>query len=313
MPFPLGHVFQTHFRSSRTKAEKSDILYSAMQLHLNCGKNCIIHTTLPAFIMGVINATPDSFYENSRAVGVKKGLERALTLEKEGADIIDIGGESTRPGSSYISEEEELERVIPVIEAVRKHSAIPISVDTRKLIVMKAAFKAGANLCNDISALTDEPALGHLIAEELGAVILMHKQGIPPTMQENVHTYKNVVSEVQSYLQERIQYARRCGIAREQIIIDYGIGFGKTVEDNYRLVAASKSFTDLGYPLLVGLSRKSFIGAVTGGTAEKRLTGTLAATMYAVQHGASVVRVHDVDETRQMLLVLKELQRYGAA
>lgn len=263
--------------------------------------------------MGIINATPDSFYENSRALGVNKGLERALTLEAEGADIIDIGGESTRPGSSYISEAEELERVIPVIEAVRKRSAIPISVDTRKLVIMKAAFKAGANLCNDISALTDEPALGHLIAEESGAVILMHKQGIPPTMQQNVHIYKNVVSEVQNYLQERIQYALRCGIVREQIIIDYGIGFGKSVEDNYRLVAASKSFTDLGYPLLAGLSRKSFIGALTGGTAEKRLTGTLAATMYAVQHGASVVRVHDVAETRQMLLVLKELQRYGAA
>ena len=261
--------------------------------------------------MGIVNATPDSFYEPSRSVSLEKGLERALALESEGADIIDIGGESTRPGSSYISEEEELERVIPLIEAVRKHSAVPLSVDTRKAAVMKAAFKAGATLCNDISALTDDPALGTLIAEEDGAVVLMHKQGTPPAMQQTVPQYENVISEVRDYLEERAMHALNCGIARERIIIDYGIGFGKTAEDNYRLIAASAYFTGLGYPLLVGLSRKSFIAAVTGGSPEKRLVGTLAATMYAVRQGASIVRVHDVAATRELLLVLKELQKYG--
>ena len=282
-----------------------------MRLQLDCGKEHIIKTDLPAFIMGIINATPDSFYEPSRSISVEKGLERALVLEAEGADIIDIGGESTRPGSSYISEEDEIERVIPLIEAIRKRSAVPISVDTRKAAVMKAAFKAGATLCNDISALTDDPALGRLIAEEAGAVVLMHKRGTPPTMQQNVPQYGNVVTEVRDYLEERVAYALNCGIAQECIIIDYGIGFGKTVEDNYRLVAASTYFTGLGYPLLAGLSRKSFIGAVTGGSPEKRLSGTLAATMYAVQQGALIVRVHDVAETKELLLVLKELQRYG--
>ena len=282
-----------------------------MQLQLDCGKGHIIETDLPAFIMGIVNATPDSFYEPSRSISMEKSLERVLALEAEGADIIDIGGESTRPGSSYISEEEELDRVIPLIEAIRKRSAIALSVDTRKAAVMKAAFKAGATLCNDISALTDDSALGTLIAEEAGAVVLMHKHGIPPTMQQNVPSYRNAVTEVRDYLEERIAYALHCGIARERIIIDYGIGFGKTAEDNYRLVAASKYFTCLGYPLLAGLSRKSFIGAVTGGSPEQRLAGTLAATMYAVQQGASIVRVHDVAETRELLLVLKELQKYG--
>ena len=282
-----------------------------MRLQLDCGKGHIIETDLPAFIMGIVNATPDSFYEPSRSISVEKGLERVLALEAEGADIIDIGGESTRPGSSYISEEEELDRVIPLIEAIRKRSAIALSVDTRKAAVMKAAFKAGATLCNDISALTDDSALGTLIAEEAGAVVLMNKSGIQQTMKQNVQSYGNAVTEVRDYLEERIAYALHCGIARERIIIDYGIGFGKTAEDNYRLVAASKYFSGLGYPLLAGLSRKSFIGAVTGGSPEQRLAGTLAATMYAVQQGASIVRAHDVAETRELLLVLKELQKYG--
>ena len=282
-----------------------------MRLQFDCGKGCIIHTDLPAFIMGIVNATPDSFYEPSRSISLEKSLDRALALTAEGADIIDIGGESTRPGSSYISAEEELERVIPLIEAVRKRSAVPISVDTRKATVMKAAFKAGATLCNDISSLTDDPALGTLIAEEEGGVVLMHKRGTPPVMQQHIPQYRNIVTEVRDYLEERAAYALNCGIARERIIIDYGIGFGKTAEDNYRLVAASAYFTGLGYPLLVGVSRKSFIGAVTGSLPEKRLAGTLAATMYAVQQGAAIARVHDVTETREILLVLKELQKYG--
>jgi len=282
-----------------------------MNMRLDCGKSRIIETDLPAFIMGIVNVTPDSFFKPSRSTDHKENLKRALALEADGADIIDIGGESTRPGASYISEEEELERVIPLIEMIRQRSAVPISVDTRKSAVMKAAFKANAILCNDISALSDDPALGKLIAEESGGVILMHKRGIPQTMQRNIPHYHNIVSEAGDYLKERVQYALNCGIPRQHIIIDYGIGFGKTAEDNYRLIAATSYFAGLGYPLLVGVSRKSFISAITGGRPETCLAGTLAATMYAVQRGASIVRVHDAAETREMLLTLKELQKYG--
>lgn len=224
-------------------------------------------------------------FMNRAVPSVYKRLGTGISLGGGRRRYYRYRGESTRPGSSYICEAEELERVIPLIEAVRKRSAVPLSVDTRKAAVMKAAFKAGATLCNDISALTDDPALGTLIAEEDGAVVLMHKRGTPPTMQQTVPQYRNVISEVRDYLEERAAYALSCGIARERIIIDYGIGFGKTAEDNYRLIAASACFIGLGYPLLVGLSRKSFIGAVTGCPPEKRLAGTLAATMYAVRQG----------------------------
>lgn len=260
--------------------------------------------------MGIVNATPDSFYAPSRSVQHVKNMDRALTLQAEGADIIDIGGESSRPGAAYVSEDEELERVIPLIEAIRQRSAVPISIDTRKAAVMQAALKAGAEMCNDISALSDDPALGAVIAAAEAAVVLMHKQGIPHSMQD-APQYNDCVAEVCSYLAARAEYALRCGIAPHRIILDYGIGFGKTAEDNYRLIAAGYSFTALGYPLLAGLSRKSFIGAVSGAPPEKRLAGSIAAAMYAVQKGASIVRVHDVAETREMLLVLKELQKYG--
>ncbi|MGP1444915.1 dihydropteroate synthase [Treponema sp.] len=278
--------------------------------HIDCRKQHWIKTDLPAFIMGIVNATPDSFYEPSRSAERVQNMERALKLEAEGADIIDIGGESTRPGAAYVNTDEELERVIPLIEAIRQRSAVPISVDTRKAAVMQAAFKAGAEMCNDISALSDDPALGMLIAAEEGSVVLMHKQGVPQSMQ-NAPQYKDCVAEVCSYLAERAAYAVRCGIAPHRIILDYGIGFGKTVEDNYRLIAAGRSFTALGYPLLAGLSRKSFIGAVSGAPPEGRLAGSIAAALYAVQNGAAIIRVHDVAETQEMLLVLKELQKYG--
>lgn len=283
-----------------------------MRLYLDCGKKCIIETELPSFIMGIVNATPDSFFTPSCSLSYTKNLDRALSLEAEGADIIDIGGESTRPGSSYISDEEELERVIPLIEAIKMRSSIPVSVDTRKAAVMKAAFQAGAVMCNDISALSDDPALGPLIAAEQGAVVLMHKQGTPKTMQHCPH-YEDPIRDIETYLKERVHYAESCGIECSRIIIDYGIGFGKTVEDNYRITAASAHFAHFGYPLLAGFSRKSFIGAVSGNPPERRLAGTLTAALYAVQRGVSILRVHDVAETREMLLVLKELQKYGTA
>lgn len=282
-----------------------------MPLQLNCGKQRSISTDLPAFIMGIVNATEDSFFNASRSTHLQKNIDRALALEAQGADILDIGGESTRPGSVYVSVEEELERVIPLVTAIRKRSAIPLSVDTRKSAVMELAFAAGAEICNDVSALEDDARLGPLIAKAGGSVVLMHKQGIPLTMQQDRTDAADIKAEVQAYLAGRMQYAIACGIPKARIMLDYGIGFGKTAADNYKLISGTASFTQLGCPLLVGISRKSCISALLQKTADTCLTGTLAAEMYAVQQGAAVVRVHDVGETRDMLLMLRELQKYG--
>lgn len=277
---------------------------------LNCGKGKIIKTELPAFIMGILNVTPDSFWEGSRAKGVELGVKRALTLIEQGADIIDIGGESTRPGSDYVSEEEELKRVIPVIEGIRKHTDIPISVDTRKSKVMSEAFNAGADICNDISALSDDEQMAALAAKENAAVILMHMKGSPLTMQDKPF-YEDAVKEVLSVLLKRAEYAQAQGIKKELIILDPGIGFGKRTCDNYNIIANLKTFTASGYTVLMGLSRKTFVGEITGRPVPERLAGTLAANMYSVMHGAGIVRVHDVAETKDVLSVLGELNKYG--
>ncbi len=277
-------------------------------LHL-AGKG-FIRTELPAFIMGIVNATPDSFWEKSRSGSTTQGIENALSLEEDGADIIDIGGESSRPGSLYIDASEEIDRVVPIIEGIRKHSTIPISVDTRKSAVMKAALEAGADICNDISALEDDPALVLLAVERDIPVILMHKQGIPLTMQENPH-YTDVVRNVADYLFARALFAGKSGIKKEKIILDPGIGFGKQYADNCALIAGLAEIAGHGYPVLVALSRKSFIGVMTGRETADRLSGTLAANLVSVQNGASILRVHDVRETHDILSVLQEIQARG--
>lgn len=260
-----------------------------------------IFTKLPAFVMGILNATPDSFFDKSRG-----GIERAFALIEEGADIIDIGGESTRPGSSYLSEEDELQRIIPIIQEIRKHSQIPISVDTRKLNVMKAAFDSGADILNDISALEDEPKLAQFCSKEKIPVILMHKRGIPSQMQKNTE-YKNIFDEVNSYLKERIDFALENGIEKNKIILDPGIGFGKNLEGNLELIKNCGKFLNGEYPILMALSRKSCIGEITGREVGERLAGTLTADLISVINGASFVRVHDVKETVDSLKVLKAL------
>ena len=260
-----------------------------------------ISTELPAFIMGIVNATPDSFYASSRG-----GIDRALKLIDEGADVLDIGGESTRPGSSYVSEEEEIERVVPLIRQIRKTSNIPISVDTRKLGVMQAAFDEGADILNDVSALLDSPSLAEFCAQKKLPVILMHKRGIPSTMQKN-GGYEDVFAEVDSFLQERADFAEEAGIPREIIIVDPGIGFGKDLEANIALIKNCGCLCSSKYPVMMALSRKTCIGAITGRKEDERLWGTLAADMLAVQKGASWVRVHDVAPARDTLLVLKAL------
>lgn len=276
----------------------------------------MLETELPAFIMGILNATPDSFWEESRSGGSERhvayGIEKALKLAESGADIIDIGGESSRPGSAYVSEEEELSRVIPIIEGIRKESPVPISVDTRKSAVLAAAVNAGADMLNDISALTDDPDIVRVAAKSGVPVVLMHMQGSPKTMQDNP-VYDHVVDEVLAWLLERAERAEEAGIPRDKIILDPGIGFGKRHEDNLALIAGTGKLARTGYPVMMALSRKSSIGIITGRDAAGRLSGTLAANLLAVQRGATWLRVHDPAETKDSLAVLKEIERFGHA
>ena len=269
-----------------------------------------VRTSMHAFIMGILNATPDSFWERSRTGTLASGVDRALALVAEGADILDIGGESTRPGSQYVEADEEISRVIPLIREIRKYSSVPISVDTRKAAVMEAALDAGADICNDISALSDDPALTGVVARSGIPVVLMHKQGIPVSMQDNP-VYTDVVRNVADYLFERARFAQESGIERSRIILDPGIGFGKRYVDNCALLAGLAEIAAGGYPVLIALSRKSCIGEMTGRAAADRLPGSLAANLVAVQNGATFVRVHDVAQTRDTLSVLQEIQTRG--
>ncbi len=261
-----------------------------------------VETNLPAFVMGIVNATPDSFFDKSRG-----GAENALRLIDEGADVLDIGGESTRPGSDYVPAEEEIRRVVPVIEAVRKHSDIPISVDTRKFSVMKAAFEAGADILNDISALEDDENLAPFCAKENLPVILMHKRGIPTNMQANT-SYSDIFSEVENYLKSRVDFAMKAGIKDDKIWLDPGVGFGKDVKGNFELIRRAGSLLGGKYPVLMALSRKSCIGAVTGREVQERLSGTLTADILSVLHGASMIRVHDVKEAVDSLKILSAVE-----
>lgn len=260
-----------------------------------------IATSLPCFVMGIVNCTPDSFFGASRG-----GVELSFRLIGEGADVLDIGGESTRPSSSYIDADEEIRRVIPVIREIRKRSAIPISVDTRKLAVMKAAFEAGADILNDVSALEDDDALADFAAEMKIPVILMHKRGIPLSMQQRTD-YQDVLGEVSSYLQGRVDFAISRGIKEEKIIVDPGIGFGKDLAGNLALIANCGKLCEGRYPVLMALSRKSFLAEITGRDVQQRLSGTIAANLIAAQNGAFMLRVHDVSSCKDSLAVLKSL------
>lgn len=280
-----------------------------MSLSLRLARG-IVSTEMPAFVMGIVNATDDSFWEGSRASSLESGIGLALGLVERGADILDIGGESTRPGAAYVGETEEIARVAPLVREIRKRTDVPISVDTRKASVMRAALGEGADICNDVSALEDDPALAPLVAESGIPVVLMHKRGVPGTMQ-HAPAYRDVVGEVASYLFSRAESALSAGIARDRIILDPGIGFGKRVEDNCALVANLAKIAAGGYPVLMGHSRKSFIGAITGRATEDRLAGTLAVALVSVLNGATFLRVHDVAETMDTLMVLREIHDRG--
>jgi dihydropteroate synthase len=266
--------------------------------YLQCGSYKL--TLDRPLIMGVVNVTPDSFSDGGRYLSLESAVVHARVLIERGADIVDVGGESTRPGAPPVPLDDERRRVLPVIEALADCGR-PVSVDTRKPELMREAIDAGAALVNDISALESEQAL-ETVAATRAAVCLMHKQGDPQTMQQNP-TYKDVVREVRDYLAQRVQAALAAGISRDRIVIDPGFGFGKTQEHNLALLRGLSALAELGVPVLAGLSRKAMLGRITGREAHERVHASVAAALFAVDQGARILRVHDVTETRDALAV----------
>lgn len=256
-------------------------------------------------VMGILNVTPDSFSDGGLFQKKQQAYDQALLMIRQGASIIDIGGESTRPGAPDVDAEEELQRVIPVVERIRQESDVKISVDTRKAIVMEQAIRAGADMINDVNALRDDGAI-EVIRQSTTSVCLMHMQGRPETMQ-SAPQYKSVTDEVISFLSQRINACEAVGIDKSRIWVDPGFGFGKTRQHNYQLLNELNAFERLEVPVLVGMSRKSMIGQVTGRPPEDRLAGSLGSAMVALMHGASILRVHDVAETVDIVKIFRAM------
>ncbi len=254
--------------------------------------------------MGVVNITPDSFSDGGRFLDSKAAIEHGRRLIEEGADILDIGGESSRPGAQAVAEQEELDRILPVLKALKD---VPVSVDTRRPRVMREALAAGASMINDIEALEASGALD-AVADTDCAVCLMHKKGDPASMQQ-APSYATVVPEVRDFLLARISACQIAGIEKDRITIDPGFGFGKTVQHNLTLLKRLPELAALGVPVVAGWSRKSTLGAITGRPVTERLAASLAAALLAIQHGATILRVHDVRETRDALAVMQALEK----
>lgn len=260
-------------------------------------------------IMGVINVTPDSFSDGGLHFDMEKAVKHAFKLIEDGADILDIGGESTRPGSEPVPLEEELRRTIPVIEAISRNSNVPISIDTYKAEVAKAALEAGASMVNDISAFRLDPDMPKVVAEYGVPVVLMHIKGRPRDMQK-APVYEALIPEIMEYLRTGIRLAAKFGIPEDRIIIDPGIGFGKTFEHNLEIINNLKEFTMMGKPVAIGVSRKAFIGKILGDLpATERLEGTAAAVAISIMNGANIVRVHDVKEMSRVAKVADAIKR----
>ena len=258
-------------------------------------------------LMGILNVTPDSFADGGQYLDADRAVERGLEMVAEGADLIDIGGESTRPGSAPVSEAEELARLMPVLESLRPQIDVPISIDTQKPGVARRSLEAGASIVNDIRGLRD-PEMMEVAAEGHASVVLMHMRGTPRTMQDDT-AYGDVISEIARFLEARAVAARQAGI--EEIAVDPGLGFGKSAEQNFVILARLQEIKALGHPVLIGPSRKSFLGSLPSGLPTgDRLEGTLAAVAVGVAHGASIVRVHDVEPCRRVLEVVDAI---GAA
>jgi len=251
-------------------------------------------------IMGILNITPDSFYDGGKYFNYDKAIERGKEIEKEGADIIDIGGESTRPGSAPVSEKEEIKRVIPVIENLSKEIKIPISCDTYKSKVAEKALQVGAEIINDISGLRFDKNLIEVIKEHKPGLIIMHTKGKPKNMQKKPY-YKDTINEIYNFFKKRLEYAIKKGISEKSIVIDPGIGFGKRLIDNLLIIKNLSKFKKIGRPILIGTSRKSFIGKLLNLPEEERLEGTIASIVISYINGAKIFRVHDVKEAKRAL------------
>jgi dihydropteroate synthase len=256
--------------------------------------------------MGILNVTPDSFSDGGLHADPEAAAERGLALAADGADILDIGGESTRPGADPVPAEEEIRRVVPVVEAVRRRSGVLISVDTTKAEVARRALDAGADIINDVSALRFDPALAGVVAGAGAGLILMHMKGTPRTMQV-APFYEDLLGEVRGFLEHRFREAVAAGIPAERILLDPGLGFGKRLEHNLTLINRLDVFADLGRPLVLGPSRKSFIGKILNAPPQERLEGTIAAAVFGVVRGAHVLRVHDVREVGRALRVAESI------
>jgi dihydropteroate synthase len=257
--------------------------------------------------MGILNVTPDSFSDGGRFTQLEAAVAQGIAMARDGAAIIDVGGESTRPGSDRVSLDEELARVLPVIERLRAETSAVVSIDTYKAEVARQALAAGAALVNDVSALRMDPAMVEVVAETGAPTILMHMQGEPKTMQQDPH-YDDVVDDVRAFLDERMGFALARGVDEEQLLIDPGIGFGKTVAHNLILLRGLDRLKELGRPLVLGASRKRFLGAILGAEPGGRLIGTVASTVIGLINGADVVRVHDVRENFEALRVVLALR-----
>ncbi|MGZ3534926.1 MAG: dihydropteroate synthase [Thermodesulfobacteriota bacterium] len=313
---------QKHFEKLILKLEQSPDLqplaHSIRDTLKNISKNrysirCRKRTLMlgkRTLLMGVLNVTPDSFSDGGLFFDKEKAISRGLRMVEEGVDIIDIGGESTRPGAKPLELEEELRRVIPVIESLAKRVGVPISIDTYKSAVAKRAIEAGAEIINDISALHFDPTLAQIAAKEDTPLILMHIRGTPETMQKNVH-YDSLFSEILRYLRDSIQRAESAGLDPQQVIVDPGIGFGKTVDDNLLLIKNLHEFRILGKPILLGTSRKSFIGKLLKADAGERLEGTISSIAIGVLNGAHIIRSHDVLQAKKAIAVADAIRLAG--
>ena len=260
----------------------------------------------PTLVMGIVNVTPDSFSDGGKFFDSESAINHALDLVSQGADIIDIGGESTRPHAPPVEDEEELRRVIPVIKKLAGKISIPISIDTMKPAVARAAIEAGASIVNDIAANRTDPEMWRMVAETGVGYVLMHMLGTPQTMQQNP-AYADVISDVDKFFAERLNLLASAGVNAEQIILDVGIGFGKTAEHNLQLLRGLGSFTKYNRPLLVGVSRKSFLGDGSGAKVSERLPASLACECWAVQSGAKIIRTHEVAATKQAIEIMETL------
>lgn len=261
-------------------------------------------------IMGILNRSPDSFYDGGRFLEKRAAVSQVYKMVDEGADIIDIGGQSTRPGSNPVSQEEEIERVTPIIEEVANNINVPISIDTYKSVVAREAIKKGASIINDITGLKGDPEMAGVIAEYNAGVVLMHIKGTPKNMQDNPQ-YENLIEEIIEYLRDSIKIGTDAGISPDKMIIDPGIGFGKTPEHNLSIIKRLGEFKVLDKPILIGVSRKSFIGTVLNANLDGRLFGTAAACAISIANGANIIRVHDVKEMKEIARMTDAILREG--